>query len=184
MAKTKTAVKYYSIMDYDLEAKYLSEMHAKGWKFVKVSFPCIYHFEECEPEKVIYQLDYNPDGIKNKKEYVQMFEDCGWEYLMDFVGYSYFRKPADEMVGEEEIFCDDDSRLDMLKRVFKGRMIPLVAAFFLIIIPNVMGYFTHSFYFEGAEVLAGYFTFLFLLYLLIFGQFAVGYYRLKKRLGR
>ena len=33
---------------------------------------------------MIYQLDYNPDGKKNQEEYVQMFEDCGWEYLKDF----------------------------------------------------------------------------------------------------
>jgi len=41
---------------------------------------------------VIYQLDYNPDGKKNQEEYVQMFEDCGWEYLKDFaVKYISFR---------------------------------------------------------------------------------------------
>lgn len=39
---------------------------------------------------MIYQLDYNPDGKKNQEEYVQMFEDCGWEYLKDFaVKYIY-----------------------------------------------------------------------------------------------
>lgn len=26
-----------------------------------------------------------------------MFTDCGWEYLQDFVGYSYFRKPKAAM---------------------------------------------------------------------------------------
>lgn len=55
-----------------------------------------------------------------------MFRDCGWEYLQNFVGYSYFRKAASDMDGtEEEIFCDDASRLDMIKRVFSQRMVPL-----------------------------------------------------------
>ena len=48
-------------------------------------------------------------------EYVRMFEDCGWEYLTEFDGYNYFRKPADKMQQKEEIFCDDISRLDMMK---------------------------------------------------------------------
>ena len=47
-----------------------------------------------------------------------MFADCGWEYLQDFAGYSYFRKPVAEMKGEEAIFCDDASRLEMMRRVF------------------------------------------------------------------
>ena len=51
-------------------------------------------------------------------EYVRMFEDCGWEYLTEFDGYNYFRKPADKMQQEEEIFCDDISRLDMMNRIF------------------------------------------------------------------
>ena len=59
-------------------------------------------------------------------EYVRMFEDCGWEYLTEFDGYNYFRKPADKMQQKEEIFCDDISRLDMMNRIFIGRVIPLV----------------------------------------------------------
>lgn len=55
------------------------------------------------------------------------------------MGYSYFRKAASEMnQAEEEIFCDDASRLDMMKRVFKGRMVPLLVVFFLIIIPQII----------------------------------------------
>ena len=37
-----------------------------------------YLFEKCEPEDVVYQLDYNPEGDGHKAAYVQMFEDCGW----------------------------------------------------------------------------------------------------------
>ena len=85
------------------------KMHKKGWKFVKVSLGGLYGFEACEPEDVVYQLDYNPDGVKHQNEYLQMFKDCGWEYMQDFVGYSYFRKPVSEMDGDESIFCDDES---------------------------------------------------------------------------
>ena len=54
----------------------LRTQHKDGWKFVKVTGIGIYHFEQCQPEDVIYQLDYNQEGLKNKQEYVQMFADC------------------------------------------------------------------------------------------------------------
>ena len=132
----KKTFKYFTIFEYEKEQNYLRAMHQAGWKFVRVSGLCVYHFEKCVPEDVIYQLDYNRDGIAHKDEYVKMFSDCGWEYLQDYTGYSYFRKPIAEMDGEEEIFCDDASRLDMMKRVFQGRMIPLFIIFFLLILPN------------------------------------------------
>lgn len=68
-----------------------------------------------------------------------MFSDCGWEYLQNYVGYSYFRKAASKMDGtEKEIFCDDASWLDMMKRGFTRRMLSLLIVFFLIIIPKIV----------------------------------------------
>mgnify|MGYP000198857379 FL=1 len=87
---------------------------------------------------MVYQLDYNSEGLLHKSEYVQMFQDCGWEYVLDYVGYSYFRKPASAMQGEEAIFCDDDSRLEMMKRIFRGRLVPLLIAFCCLIIPQLI----------------------------------------------
>ncbi|MDD6826093.1 MAG: DUF2812 domain-containing protein [Oscillospiraceae bacterium] len=60
---------------------------------------------------------------------IGIFADCGWEYMFDFVGYSYFCKAADQSDGNDEIFCDDESRLDMMKRVLKGRVAPLIVFF-------------------------------------------------------
>ena len=101
MSETKKELRWFSIMDYEKEARYLSRMHQKGWKFKRVTMPGIYTFEKCEPEKVIYQLDYNQEGMKNQMEYVKMFEDCGWEYLLEFAGYSYFRKPKHRCPGKK-----------------------------------------------------------------------------------
>lgn len=122
MKELKKEFRWFNIMEYEKEENYLSKRHQEGWKFKRVTFPGVYTFERCEPEKVIYQLDYNKEGIKHQMEYVRMFEDCGWEYLTEFDGYNYFRKPADKMQQEEEIFCDDISRLDMMNRIFIGRV--------------------------------------------------------------
>lgn len=137
MKDTKKEFKFFSVPEWEKEQDYLRQKHKEGWKFVKVNGLCMFHFVKCEPEDVIYQLDYNKEGISHKDEYVKMFSDCGWEYLQDYVGYSYFRKPASQMNGDERIFCDDASRLDMMKRVLIGRMIPLLIIFFCLIIPNM-----------------------------------------------
>jgi hypothetical protein len=140
--ETKKEFKYFTIFQYEQEQEYLSRRYQEGWKYVKITGLGIYHFERCQPEKVIYQLDYNQEGLANKEEYVRMFADCGWEYLMTFAGYSYFRKPAAEMNGEEEIFCDDQSKLEMMERVLKGRMTPLLILFCTVLLPQCVMNFT------------------------------------------
>ena len=139
MGNTKKEFKIFTITQYRQEEEYLRSMHREGWRFTKIAFPGIYTFEKCEPENVTYRLDYNQEGIANKAEYVQMFSDCGWEYLQDFVGYSYFRKASEGAEDNEEIFCDDESKFDMMKRVYMGRIIPLIIIFFAIILPQTLG---------------------------------------------
>lgn len=129
--ETKQEFRYFTITEYDKEQQYLSRRHKEGWKFVNVTGIGQYHFEKCEPEEVVYQLDYNQEGNINQQEYAQMFEDCGWEYITTYVGYAYFRKPVADMKEGEEIFFDDSSKLEMMQRIFKDRMIPMFITFFL-----------------------------------------------------
>lgn len=175
MRNTKTECKLFTIPEWKKEEKYLREQHKKGWEFVAVNFLCLYHFKKCEPKDVIYQLDYNPDSVTQKESYIQMFRDCGWEYLQNYVGYSYFRKAASEMNGtEEEIFCDDASRLDMLKRVYRHRMPSLLGIFFLIIIPQliIQGH-AHS---PANQILFIFFSIMLVVYLIMFFTLAVPYW--------
>ena len=44
------------------------------------------------------------DGLAHKDEYLKMFDDCGWEYIQDYFGYSYFRKVVSDDGIAEEIF--------------------------------------------------------------------------------
>lgn len=113
-------------------------MHRAGWKFIRINGLGIYHFEKCTPQDVVYQLDYNNEGLTHKDEYLKMFDDCGWEYIQDYTGYSYFRKAVSESGAEEEIFCDKESRLQMMDRVMKGRMLPLFVIFFAVLLPQFM----------------------------------------------
>lgn len=179
MSGMKKEFRWFSIMDYDKEGEYLSERHREGWKFYNVTFPGIYTFERCEPEDVIYQLDYNKEGKKNQDEYVQMFKDCGWEYVMDFNGYSYFRKPVSQMQQKEEIFCDDMSRLDLLNRIFVSRVIPMIAIFFVSLVNIFISAVRQREYGLMAISIA-----LMVLYITVFLQTTVKYISFRRKVNR
>ncbi len=179
----KTVFRYFTIPQYQQEEAFLISMHRNGWKLTGITFPGFYHFDKCEPQKVAYRLDYNQEGMKNKAEYVQIFSDCGWEYLFDFVGYSYFRKKDGDGQEPEEIFCDDSSRLDMMKRVLKGRMPPLIALFLCVLLPqlaaNVLGYGGGGLIQDICSIT---FLVLALSYLALFGILAYQFYQYEKKL--
>ena len=125
MKELKKEFRWFNIMEYEKEENYLSKRHQEGWKFKRVTFPGVYTFERCEPEKVIYQLDYNKEGIKHQMEYVRMFEDCGWEYLTEFDGYNYFRKPADKMQQSLCSACDLSMMLDDYNMLLANKSQPV-----------------------------------------------------------
>ena len=137
MSERKTVFKWFDITMHEEEQDYLRSMHQQGWKLESIRW-AFYTFVRCEPEDVVYQLDYN-QSVENKTDYLQMFFDCGWEYIQDMMGYSYFRKRAADM-GENEtgIFCDHESRMAMWDRVFKGRVRVLIIMFCCIIIPQII----------------------------------------------
>ena len=179
---TKREFRYYTIVEYDKEERYLQKRHSEGWKFVEVTGIGVYHFEKCEPEGVVSPLDYNQAGIADRGEYIQMFADCGWEHVTDYVGYSYFRKPVSEMSVEEEIFNDDNSKLEMLERIFKGRMIPLFIVFFLYLILQ----FILPAVFEGTFI-AGVVVWLralLLVYIIVTVHFCIKYLAYRRRIKR
>ena len=174
---TKKQFKLFTIFEYEKEQNYLREMHKLGWKFVKVKGIGMYYFEKCSPQDIVYQLDYNKDGLAHKDEYLQMFDDCGWEYIQDFVGYSYFRKAVSSAGVAEEIFCDEESRLQMMQRVIKGRMLPLLILFFAVLLPE----FISSLFYSHNYLIALFIGILLAIYLTIFGMCFVKYIQYKER---
>ena len=113
---------------------------------------------------------------KKEEQYLSTQHKSGWEYLQNYVGYSYFRKPTSEMNGtEEEIFCDNASRLDMMKRIFVGRMLPLLSIFFLIIIPQIVVKNLFPTYMNDSFLVIFYAMFVF--YLILFIIFGIQFWK-------
>ena len=134
--KKKVVYRISTIADYDRGALYLGEMHAKGWKLKEVSYSNLvvavkYTFEKCRPEQVSYQLDFYPMKKSERASYLQLFKDCGWEHIIDFNGFSYFRKlhSGIESDIEFEIYNDATGKLAMVKRILIMRMLPILLLF-------------------------------------------------------
>ena len=132
----KIVYRIFTIADYEREALYFREMHAKGWKLRKVSYSILlfavkYTFEKCHPEQVSYQLDFYPMEKSERASYLQLFKDCGWEHITDFNGFSYFRKAHSEIESdaEFEIYNDVAGKLGMVKRILIMRMLPILLLF-------------------------------------------------------
>lgn len=132
----KIVYRIFTIADYEREALYFREMHAKGWKLRKVSYSILlfavkYTFEKCHPEQVSYQLDFYPMEKSERASYLQLFKDCGWEHITDFNSFSYFRKAHSEIESnaEFEIYNDAAGRLAMVKRILTMRILPILLLF-------------------------------------------------------
>ena len=134
----RTMIRFFTIADYEDEEIWLRQQHQQGLKLVKVTIPCFYTFEECEPEDVIYRLDYK-NGLQDE-EYMNMLEDFGWEYFDECLGWLYFRKPAGEVHDEEEgeIFSDNISKVEVVESIVKTRLVPLTVVFLCCVIPNLL----------------------------------------------
>ena len=136
MMEKKIVYRIFTIADYEREALYFREMHAKGWKLRKVSYSILlfavkYTFEKCHSEQVSYQLDFYPMEKSERASYLQLFKDCGWEHITDFNGFSYFRKlhSGIESDAEFEIYNDAAGKLAMVKRILTRRMLPILLLF-------------------------------------------------------
>ena len=132
----KVVYRIFTIADYEREALYFREMHAKGWKLREVSYSILlfavkYTFEKCHPEQVSYRLDFYPMEKSERTSYLQLFKDCGWEHITDFNSFSYFRKAHSEIESnvEFEIYNDAAGKLAMVKRILTMRMLPILLLF-------------------------------------------------------
>jgi hypothetical protein len=181
----KVLFRIFTISDYDKEEEFLRSQHKNGYKFVRFGFPGFYHFEACEPKDVVYQLDFSGVNMSEKPSYLQIFKDAGWEYLFDVMGWSYFKKDAEAEDGDIPIFSDTESKIALISRIFRWRMIPLLIIFFTCILPQIYNNYDRLVA-DRTDIATPrgfliFFCFAFLLYLYIFIRCGSGLIRLKKK---
>lgn len=162
MNNRKTAIRFFTIADYEEEEIWLHNQHKNGWKLLRTIPPCFYIFEKCAPEDVAYRMDYkNNAEISN---HFQIFRDYGWEYIGRCLGRLYFRKPLSETTSEKdgEIFSDNEPRIDMINHMVKTRILPCLIMSLCCVLLN----FSRSI--ETSDSFATAFTVIFSILMLIY----------------
>src|SRR5512133_3384676 len=77
----------------DKEEAWLREQANQGRHLVKIEWG-LYTFEPGAPRDVVYRMDYiHTTDPKKVEEYLQFFQDAGWEHVGEILGWHYFRKP-------------------------------------------------------------------------------------------
>ena len=112
----KTMHKLLFIWDWDEEERWLNEMSAQGWHFVKYSFPFRYTFEQGEPGAYQYQLQAMEHGFgtKETQDYLAFLRDMNIELADSYLFWAYLRKPND---GQPfELFSDVESKMKHMRR--------------------------------------------------------------------
>ena len=137
MMESKIEKRNFGVAEFQQEEKWLEEQHRSGWRLIRINGNK-YQFEKCHGDEWIYQLDFKENG-EAEEDYIQMFADCGWEYVLQYDKWCCFRRKKEDGV-DLSIFSDKFSRIDMYTRILKSRH--LRAAVVLFVIACVLEYFT------------------------------------------
>jgi hypothetical protein len=107
----------------DAEEVWLRKMSQQGWRLAKADLVGYYTFQAAQPADYVYRLDYQTPAKKEMPDYLQLFQDAGWEHVTRLSSWHYFRKLHQE--GEEpQIFTDVDSKIAKHNRLLEALALP------------------------------------------------------------
>ncbi len=107
--------KWFWAWQDDREEAWLGVMARQGLHLKAVRAFGEYIFTPGAPRDDAYRLDFVPAAQK-KLDYFQLFRDAGWEHVVQFSGWQYWRKAVvDGRVPE--IFTDNASKIQKYQRL-------------------------------------------------------------------
>jgi hypothetical protein len=112
----KVVKKMFFVWNEDEEKKFLEDMALEGWKLVRVGLGR-YEFESDEPRKVSFQFDFKGIDKIEEADYLQIYEDAGWELSYRFGSWYYFLHELGEEELDVSIFNDNASKKEKYKRI-------------------------------------------------------------------
>lgn len=135
----KTCIKMFTISEYEEEEQWLRGMARSGWMLKSTIVPCFYFFERCEPQDIVFKLEFRSQSLGEDQEYFRMLEDFGWKYLLSCNRFRYFYKTAEADERSNELFSDNASKLAMVKKILISRMLPIAIIFLCCVLPYRAG---------------------------------------------
>lgn len=156
------------------EEQWLSDLARQGLQLVKIGF-ATYTFSKGEPRNWQYRLDFHVGNKKEEAEYLQFYQDAGWEYAGRLNSWYYFRKEVQP--GEvAEIFTDNLSKAEKYKRVLLLSGIIIFPVYVILISPADFSQFGLF-----GRIVDMIYAILFIIYMYIFISLFIRLNRLLKR---
>ncbi|WP_207753082.1 DUF2812 domain-containing protein [Clostridium yunnanense] len=153
--ESKIENKIFGIAEFEEEERWLEEEHKNGWRLVKTNGKR-YQFERCDSGEWVYQIDFKEKDASDE-EYIKLFKDCGWEYVLQHDKWRYFRRKKEDGI-DLSIFSDRFSRMDMYSKIIQSnRLIVTVALFIIACVIEYLSFFTTVFKGEGGSYLVDFF---------------------------
>lgn len=155
--------KDYRIGNFLEVEEYLAKERALGWKLTNYDGKN-FIFEKCDPEQYIYKLDFlegrskeqaSNEIINNLEEivqkmgkvsiaevdvdcYIQLFKDCGWEYVGTKNHFYCFCCPTAADMDSKELFSDNKSRIEMCRKIITHESCTLLIYSLIIIFVDAL----------------------------------------------
>ena len=130
--------KWFWVWNLEEEKQFL-ETKAKEGLILKGVKLGSYYFEESNPQKLVYQMDFK--GIVQKiseDEYIQLYEDAGWHFVARLGSWYYFCQEGNEGI-DLSIFNDNSSKAAVYKRIMAFLLLTGFPLYFqvIFIFPNL-----------------------------------------------
>ena len=61
----------------------------EAWRLAKANLFGFYTFQADQPADYVYRLDYQTPAKKEAPDYLQLFQDAGWEHMAKFSSWHY-----------------------------------------------------------------------------------------------
>lgn len=115
----KKEFKIFTVDNFEKEEIYLRKMALKGYHFKNYQ-GLKYYFKNGKPQNNYYRIDYHSPADGDREEYIQLFEDSGWEMVFSYPildgEWVYFKKDGDQP-GSTEIFTDASSKVQLFRKI-------------------------------------------------------------------
>ncbi|WP_212936952.1 DUF2812 domain-containing protein [Bacillus hominis] len=125
--ETKRVLKFFAAWSLEKEEAFLRKMHQQGWALQK--YNVMYTFKKTEPKDVIYKADFRldyKDSKEKQKEYLDIYEMCGWKHVTSFTKWNYFCKEVEDDNELPDIYSEKETRIQKLKELSLFFVIMLV----------------------------------------------------------
>ncbi|WP_066496759.1 DUF2812 domain-containing protein [Abyssisolibacter fermentans] len=134
----KVVRKMFFAWNEEKEKKFLEDMALKGYRLIKVNLGK-YTFEKDKPKKLIYQFDFRGYDKMSEENYLQIYEDAGWDCVYKYGSWYYFCKEWSEDEVDLSLFNDNESKRKKYQRLMFFLMITGFPLYYqtLIFFPNM-----------------------------------------------